>query len=617
MADGIGKKASNVFVWIILGLLMFALAGFGVTSFTGGSSQVGRVGTAEITAEEYFRALEDQVRAQSVEQGRQVRLAELQADGIDLAIRNELIARAALLSEAAEIGVSVGDETIAERILADPNFQSGDGFNRQAYELALERDGMSPSDYEDTIRDGITRALLQIAVVGGIDAPESIAEALTARQTERRDFTIALVTEESLDGTIPEPTEAELQAFYDANGDMFTRPEQRQISYAWVTPDMIMDQVDISDDDLQQLYELRAAEFNRPERRIVDRLVFPDAEGAAAARASFDAGEADFDALVEARGLTLEDVDMGVVARADLAETAVEPVFAEGAEVVGPIDSAFGPALFRINGVLDAVELTFEEAEPDLRAELSIDGARRMILEERQVIEDALAGGAEVEDLANETLMELGEIAYDGSSDRGIAAYDGFRDAAETVAEGDFPEAVELADGGLFALRLDAVIPPTLPPLVEIEADVTEAWTADAMRAALESRAFELVAEIAVSGAQLEDLNLELLPQTDVNRQDFVPDMPFGVVPQIYDLTMPGELAVLPGDGRALILRLDAIQAGNINDPEVGLMLEFIQERADESFAADIFEGFGRAMEADVGLTLNQQVINAVHAGFP
>jgi peptidyl-prolyl cis-trans isomerase D len=38
MAKTAMKKASNLFIWIILGLLFIALAGFGIGSFSGGAS---------------------------------------------------------------------------------------------------------------------------------------------------------------------------------------------------------------------------------------------------------------------------------------------------------------------------------------------------------------------------------------------------------------------------------------------------------------------------------------------------------------------------------------------------------------------------------------------------
>ena len=254
---------------------MVALAGFGVTSFTGGTSQVGRVGSAEITAEEYFRAIENELRARSADAGAQVRFADLQAEGVDLAIRNALIARAALLSEATEMGVSVGDETIAEQVRNTPDFQAAGGFNREAYAFALERIGLTPAEYEESIRDDTTRALLQIAVIGGIEAPSLLADALTAREMERRDFTVALVGADALGESLPEPTEAELLAYFEANEDAFTLPEVRRISYAWVTPEMILDEVEIDEADLRQLYATRTEEYIRPERRLLERLVFP------------------------------------------------------------------------------------------------------------------------------------------------------------------------------------------------------------------------------------------------------------------------------------------------------------------------------------------------------
>jgi hypothetical protein len=64
MAASAGKSISRFFVWIILGLLFVALAGFGIGSFGGGASRLGEVGDAEITAQDYARALQNEIRAQ-------------------------------------------------------------------------------------------------------------------------------------------------------------------------------------------------------------------------------------------------------------------------------------------------------------------------------------------------------------------------------------------------------------------------------------------------------------------------------------------------------------------------------------------------------------------------
>ena len=83
----VAKKASNIVVWILLGLLFVALAGFGVTSFSGGSRQVAEVGRANVTASAYFRLIQQTINQQIAATGQPVRLADLQADRVDEAIR--------------------------------------------------------------------------------------------------------------------------------------------------------------------------------------------------------------------------------------------------------------------------------------------------------------------------------------------------------------------------------------------------------------------------------------------------------------------------------------------------------------------------------------------------
>ena len=66
---------------------------------------------------------------------------------------------------------------------------------------------------------------------------------------------------------------------------------------------MLIDTVEVDEDALQAAYEQRKAEYVIPERRLVERLVYPTRPKAAAAKARLDAGEATFDELVAERGL--------------------------------------------------------------------------------------------------------------------------------------------------------------------------------------------------------------------------------------------------------------------------------------------------------------------------
>jgi peptidyl-prolyl cis-trans isomerase D len=617
MAKSAAKKLSNVFVWVILGLLFVALAGFGIGSFGGGASRLGQVGETDITAEDYARALQNEIRAQIAQTGQPVSFASLRARGLDQAVLQSLVARAALANEAQAMGLSVGDVEVARQIQAIESFQGpGGAFDRQSYEFLLQQEGLSPREFEEDVREDTARALLQSAVVGAIRPPAVYAERIAAFQGETRDLSILTLTEDDLAQPLPDLSDADLAAYYEANPDRFERPEARRITYAWLTPDAMMDAVEIDEDSLRRLYEARGDVYRQPERALVERLVFGTEDAARDALAAIEAGETDFDALIEERELTLDDVDLGEVARDDLPTEAAEAIFAEGAaEVVGPLPSSLGPALYRINAVLAATETSFEDAREELREELADDAARREIGAMREEIDDLLASGATLEELAETTPVEIGTIDFTPASEEGIAGYDAFREAAEAAEEGDFPEVLDLSDGGIFALRLDEVVPPTVPPLAEIGDEVAAAARATALREALEGRAQDLVAQIA-TGAQLESLG-SVTTETRVRRQDLLPDLPPTLVPQAFRLAEAGDVVAIPGAEAAHIVRLDAVNPAVRSAPDTSILLQILDQTVTQSMAQDIFESYGQALQAEAGITLDQSVINAVHAQFP
>jgi peptidyl-prolyl cis-trans isomerase D len=618
MAKTAGKTLSNLFVWIILGLLFVALAGFGIGSFSGSGAQVGEVGEVEITADDYARALEQEIRARINQTGEPVTLSTLQAQGADQAVLQSLVARAALSNEAQAMGLSVGDEEVARQITEIESFQGVDGqFDRQAYEVTLRQNGLDPAEFEQDVREDTARSLLQLAVVGGVPPDDTLVETLVAYRGETRDFSLLTITEADLPAGLPAPTDAELRSFYEDNPDSFTRPESRRISYAWVTPSMIMDDMEIDEAALRALYEDRAERYRQPERRLLEQLTFREEEEAQAARDAIAAGETSFDALVEARDLTLDDIDLGEVARDDLPAETAEAIFSDTeSEIIGPLESTFGgAALFRVNAVLDATEVPFDQAREELRAELAADAARRAIDDLRDPVDDLLAGGATLEELADETRMRLGQIDYTPTSEGGIAGYDAFREAAQQVEEGDFPELLELSDGGLFALRLDETVPPTLPPFAEIEAEVAAAWRESTLRAQLRARGEALVERLS-AGAALEDLG-RVATEMQVGRQDFIPDAPRTLVPQVFELEAPGDTVFVPAADRAIIARLDAIDPVAPDDRRAQVLSEMLGQRVAQSMAQDIFEAYGRAVQAEAGISLNQSMIDAVHSQFP
>jgi len=607
------KKGSRYFVWIIMILLFVGLLGFGTGGFGGSAQSIGSVGKKDISVAQYQRSLNDQLRAFSAQVGTPISFAQAQQLGIDQAVIGQLVTQRALDNEATNLGISVGDELVRTEVLRVPAFRdlSGD-FDRESYRAALQQSGMNERDFETSIREEISRTLLQGAVVGGITGPEAYADAIVNFVSEARDITWAPVTADDLTDPLPGPTEADLQAFYDANPDNFTAPELREISYAWLTPEMIQDSLTVDEASLRTLYDERINEFVRPERRLVERLVYLDQDAADAAAARLAADEVDFDALVAERGLSLADIDMGDVLPSDLG-TAADAVFAADAgAVIGPISSSLGPALFRMNAVLAADEVTFEEAADDLRAEVSADRARRVIEGSVESINDLIAGGATLEDLAERTDLVLGKISWNEGNQEGIAAYEAFRNAAAIAQTDDFAELIDLADGGVFALRLDEVTPPTLQPFADVQDDVSTAWDLQNTQTAVLAKAEELVALVnPLTGFE----TLGLTPSNDkgLTRRSFVEGTPPVFMTDVFTMEV-GDAKVIDNGTGAIVVRLDAANAPDLEGESTQAERSAVQAQVAGGISQDIFEAFTNDLQIRTDVTIDQAALNALNA---
>lgn len=608
--SGIGKY----FVWGLLGLLLLGLGGFGATSFTGTVRSIGKVGEAEISTSDYFRALQSEISAVQQRTGQTLSFQQAQALGLTQQVLSQMVVTAALENEAAVLGISVGDERLAEDLRNIRAFQGVDGsFNRDAYKLTLENAGLNERAFEEKLRDESASTLLQGAVLAGVRLPDTYVDTLLGYTGERRAFSWAEVDGSDLD-VLPAPTGEELRAHYDENIALFTRPETKRLTYVWLTPEMIVDSVEVDEDSLRAAYDERIEEFDLPERRLVERLVFSDQAAAEAALARIDAGEAVFEDLVEARGLDLSDTDMGDVTRGDLGKAADAVFGAEVGQVVGPAPTTLGPALFRINAGLPAQLTSFEDAVPALRGELALDRARRVIDTQMQSFDDELAAGVTLDELAESTDLVIGTLGWTGENDDDIAGYPAFREAAEAIDISDYPAIAQLGDGGVFAVRLDEVLPPEPFPYEEVELRVQADWrraqTADALFARAEALAGELGEGVTFEGA-----GLEARSEDGLTRNAFGADLPRPLLEAVFDMA-PNEVRAVRADDLAVVVRLDEILAVDMDSEQSKQLAQLFRDQAAQDVAQDLFRALSTDIQTRAGVDLDQAAINAVHANF-
>ena len=613
MAKG---KTGNFFMWIIMGLLFVGLIGFGAGGLSGNISNVGTVGEKPLSVQSYFNELQQEIGVASAQVGRQLSFPEAEAQGLPLRALQRAVAERSLDNEAATLGLSVGDDTIGDQVFANPAFRGPDGaFDRAAYRAALGQSGLSVREYETTLRDGAARALLQGAVYTGIPDPAIFGEAVAQFTREGRTFTWAPLTTDTVDIVLDEPTEADLQAHYDANPDAFTSPEVRVIRYVWLTPAMIQDDVPVDAEELRAEYEERIEEFVQPERRLIERLAFSDEASAQAALDAIDADETSFPELVADRGLTLDAVDAGDVSEAEMGDAGAAIFALNTGQVAGPFPTDLGPAIFRVNAILAGREVTFEEALPTLREDEAALRAARIIDDQIDPITNLLAGGALLEDVAEQTDMELDTIEWRADSSQGIAAYAAFREAAAAQDTSDFAELIELDDGGLFALEVTEIRAPALIPLEDARADVIAGWEAEATGLAVLALAEEKAAQLRSAVQDFGFLELEAVQENNMTRRGFINNAPTEFLTEVFEMDI-NEVRVLPNGNGAIIVRLDDISAADPEDDAYTAEVSAVAESAGEGIAQDVYELYSRAIQLQTDVQINDAAINAVHTNF-
>lgn len=610
-----GKSTlSKSFFWVIMGLLFIGLAGFGATSLTGTVNSIGQAGDQEISVQTYARDLQREIQAFEAQTGERVSIQQAREAGLDQIVLARLVQLASLDNEAAQIGLSIGDANLQKEIIAIPAFQGVNGeFDREAYRFGLEQAGLDEAEFEADLRAESARTLMQGGVMAGIEMPATMADALVQYIGAERSFVWAPLTAADLAEPLAAPTQADLNGYYEANPELFTLPETKEIAYVLLTPEMLLDKVEVDEAALRTLYEEREAQYNLPERRFVERLAYGDQEAAASAMAQLEVSGTTFEQLVADRGLALADVDLGDVTLQDLGAAAEAVFAAQSGAVVGPLPSDLGPALFRVNGVLEAQNTPFEQARDELRDEVARERARRLIDAQSSDIDDLLAGGATLDEVASETDAELGTLSWTAQSSDGVAAYEAFRREAAALSAEDFPAVAFTDDGGLFAMELTEVLPPRPEPFEQAQPRVEELWRAEATQSALREQAEAALAQLGESG-DFAEAGLSARIENGLTRTSFIEGTGPDFMNQVFEMT-PGETRILSAGDTVQIVRLEKT-APAADTPEMQGLRRTFSAQMDQALAQELFAVFARDAQLRARPQIDQRAISLVQNNF-
>ena len=612
MATKKKSRASKFAAYFIVVILMFGMIGFGAAGLNGTQRNLGTVGKKNVTISSYNNALQSEIGRFQEQIGRSLTQQEVQAIGLDQQALNRVINTRALDQLVTDLGLSVGDERVRSQVIEIPAFQGLDGqFDRLTYTEALKRYDLNEADFETSLREDTIRNAVQQAVLSGIEMPSAYSQAIASYISETRDFSWARLKQDDLVAGTPVFTEAELVTFRLENPEKFTTPTAKTITYIWLTPNILAKNIVVSDEALRAAYDTRIDEFIKQPSRLVERLIFPTQREAQDAMEAITKGATKFDQVVQNRGLTLRDVDLGNVTETSLG--AAGPLVFDLTEpgVTGPADTDLGPAIFRVNAILDGNVQTFKMVQEQLLNDAALDIAIDNIAGLSEEVDDLLAGGATLEDVAAETQMELGSIDWHIATEGGIADYEEFQSAAATLTTENFPTLETLNNNGLFAIRFESDIPAIFQTLEVVREDVIASWVAQTVQKQLVALAEVIAPQVSID-APLASFGLVENTQDDMARSASVDDAPPSLIFKAFE-TPVGTAAILDDSSGVIIVIPRAEHAADLDNEQVKSIQKILGNRINAALGQDVFEAFSKASREAVDVNINQTTLRAVN----
>lgn len=415
----------------------------------------------------------------------------------------ERLVRDRVIAAAAQKGhLAVSDEALArelQRIPAIAALRGPDGkLDVARYKQILAQQGYSPEGFEAQLRaDLATRQVL--AGVGATGLPAAaLARAAFDAYFEKREVQVARFDAAAYAAKV-QPTDAEIEAFYQANPKRFLAPEQANIEYLVLDLESIKKGVTVSEADLKTYYEQNNAQTaGKEERRASHILITADKSASAEQRAAARKKADDLLAQLKAKPDSFADLarknsqdpgsatkggDLDFFARGAMVKPFEEAAFAlKKGELSAVVESDFGFHIIRLTDIKQPKVKTFEEVRPALEAQLRQQQAQRKFAESADAFSnavyeqaDGLKAVAERFKLELRTAPSVRREPAPGADSKGPLANPKFLGALfspDSVEKKRNTEAVEFGSGQLVSGRVTEYQPARTRPLTEVKDQV-------------------------------------------------------------------------------------------------------------------------------------------------
>jgi len=326
-----------------------------------------------------------------------------------------------MTNRAHDLGYRVSQQDLQRAIVNQPRFQIAGQYSPDAAKTALQQLGISLPAFETLLRTSLERGELEDSLVASDFVTPLELQRRNALENEQREVRYALLPADKFAGDA-RIDDAGVQAYYKAHEKEFMTTESAHVQYDELRLEQVAAQQTVSDADLRAAYEKNKSRYVEPERRRSQQILITPGKDDAAARqlaekvlAEAKAGK-DFAQLAKQYsqdpGSADKGGELGWTTRNDLEKPFADALFSMSpGEIRGPVKTRYGYHIIKLEEVGPGKTKTFEEARPELEADLKRNRAGDRFGEIQEQLQSKLQEpGASLDALAKEYGMQTGDL---------------------------------------------------------------------------------------------------------------------------------------------------------------------------------------------------------------
>jgi peptidyl-prolyl cis-trans isomerase D len=250
------KKRLKLILWLVIislgmGMLLLFVPGQNV-GIQGFDTFVASVAGEEITPKDYTDAYRRFVENYSAGGKNKTDSETLKRLGVDKQTLNALIQVRVVSYAAKKLGLDVTTEEVAQAIESTPSFRNQAGFiGVDAYKGLLAANRIDVDLFEAGMHSTLLGRKISSVLTDSLSIPEKQVREGFARQNQEAQVQYVLFEKDAAKKKI-NPTEAELQAYFDANKDKYHGKEERRAQYLLLPINEISATIKVTDRDIDE-----------------------------------------------------------------------------------------------------------------------------------------------------------------------------------------------------------------------------------------------------------------------------------------------------------------------------------------------------------------------------